>query len=132
MQFENFGPRRKCLLNQHFSLRIETQVEQLRLVLDRVQSMLDEHPAIEAGTSRIRVANFAGAAFELELWAFVKTCDWTEFTVIRQEVILKIAEIVEAAGTRFAAPTQLTYLSRDASLDAEKANDMVRHESWKA
>jgi MscS family membrane protein len=22
MQFENFGPRRKCLLNQHFSLRI--------------------------------------------------------------------------------------------------------------
>jgi MscS family membrane protein len=132
MQFENFGPRQKCLLNQHFSLRIETQVEQLRLVLDRVQSMLDEHPAVEAETSRIRVANFSGAAFELELWAFAKTSDWKEFTVIRQEVILKIAEIVEAAGTRFAAPTQLTYLSRDASFDAEKANDMVRHESWNA
>ena len=42
MQFENFGPRRKCLINQHFSLRIETQVEQLRLVLDRVQKMLEE------------------------------------------------------------------------------------------
>lgn len=125
MQFENFGPRRKCLLNQHFSLRIETQVEQLRFVLDRVQSMLDQQPAIETGTSRIRVANFAGAAFELELWAFVKTSDWTEFTVVRQDVILKIAEIVEAAGTRFAAPTQLTYLSRDAGLDAEKGNDIV-------
>jgi MscS family membrane protein len=132
MQFENFGPRQKCLLNQHFSLRIETQVEQLRLVLDRVQSMLDEHPAIETGTSRISVTNFAGAAFELELSAFAKTSDWKEFTIIRQEVILKIAEIVEAAGTRFAAPTQLTYLSRDARIDAEKANDMVRHESWKA
>jgi MscS family membrane protein len=132
MQFENFGPRQKCLLNQHFSLRIETRVEQLRLVLDRMQSMLDEHPGVEAETSRIRVANFAGAAFELELWAFAKTSDWKEFTVIRQEVILKIAEIVEAAGTRFAAPTQLTYLSRDVSLDAERANDMVRHEWWKA
>jgi MscS family membrane protein len=127
MQFENFGSRRKCLLNQHFSLRIETQVKQLRLVLDRVQSMLDEHAAIEAGTSRIRVANFAGAAFELELSAFVKTCDWTEFTVIRQDLILKIAEIVEAAGTRFAAPTQLTYLSRDTSLEAEKESGIVRH-----
>jgi MscS family membrane protein len=132
MQFENFGPRRKCLLNQRFSLRIETQVEQLRTVLDRVQSMLDEHPAIETGTSRIRVANFAGAAFELELWAFVKTCDWTEFTVIRQEVILKIAEIVEAAGTRLAAPTQLTYLSGDADFDVRKTNDMARHEPWNA
>jgi MscS family membrane protein len=132
MQFENFGPRRKCLLNQRFSLRIETQAEQLRTVLDRVQSMLDEHPAIETGTSRIRVADFAGAAFELELWAFVTTCDWTEFTVIRQEVILNIAEIVEAAGTRFAAPTQLTYLSRDAGVDTEKTNEIAHHESWNA
>ena len=41
MQFENFGPRQKCLLNQHFSLRMETQVEQLRFVLDRMQSMLN-------------------------------------------------------------------------------------------
>jgi MscS family membrane protein len=118
MQFENFGPRRKCLLNQHFSLRIETQVEQLRFVLDRVQSMLDQQPAIEAGTSRIRVADFAGSAFELELWAFVQTADWGVFTVVRQDVILKIAEIVEAAGTRLAAPTQLTYLARDTGVDA--------------
>jgi MscS family membrane protein len=127
MQFENFGPRRKCLLNQRFSLRIETQVEQLRFVLDRLQNMLDQQPAIETGTSRIRVANFAGAAFELELWAYVKTGDWAEFTVIRQDVILKIAEIVEAAGTRFAAPTQLTNLSADASVNVERADDIVHH-----
>jgi MscS family membrane protein len=125
MQFENFGPRRKCLINQHFSLRIETKVEQLRFVLDRVQSMLNQQPTIDTG-SRLRVANFAGAAFELELWAYVKTSDWAEFTAIRQDVILKIAEIVEAAGTRFAAPTRLTYLSKDAGLDSEKANSIVR------
>jgi MscS family membrane protein len=123
MQFENFGPRRKCLLNQHFSLRIETQVEQLRFVLDRVQGMLDQHPEIETGTSRIRVADFAGAAFELELWAFVKTADWGAFTVVRQDVILKIAEIVEAAGARLAAPTQLTYLAGDTAVGPGKRGD---------
>jgi MscS family membrane protein len=127
MQFENLTSRHKLLINQKLSLRIETQVEQLRFVLDRVQSMLDEHPAIESGTSRIRVADFAGAAFELELFAYGKTGDWAEFTAIRQDVILKIAEIVEAAGTRFAAPTRLTYLSTDAGVDAEKANGVVRH-----
>jgi MscS family membrane protein len=89
MQSENFGPRRKCLINQHFTLRIETRVEQLRLMLDRVQSMLDQQPAIETGSSRIRVANFAGAAFELKLWAYAATADWAAFTVIRQDVILK-------------------------------------------
>ena len=83
--------RRKLLINQTFSLRIETPVEQLRFVLDRVQSMLDEHPAIEVGTSRIRVDSFAGAAFELELFAYGKTGDWADFTAIRQDVLLKIA-----------------------------------------
>jgi MscS family membrane protein len=119
MQFENMRARPKLLIDQNFSLRIETTVAQLRSVLDRVQSMLDEHPSIESGTSRIRVNDFAGAAFELELFAYAKTGDWTEFTAIRQDVILKIAGIVEAAGTRLAAPTRLTYLSRDAGFDSE-------------
>jgi MscS family membrane protein len=126
MQFENMMNRRKLLLHQNFSLRIETQVEQLRFVLDRVQSMLDKHPEIESGSSRIRVSGFAGASFDLELFAYGKTGDAAEFTAIRQDVILKIVDIVEAAGTGFAAPTQLMYMSRDTGIDAEKANGIVR------
>jgi MscS family membrane protein len=119
MQFENMKTRPKLLINQKFSLRIETPVEQLRCVLNNVQSMLDEHPSIESG-SRIRVNAFGGAAFELELFAYVKTNDWPQFTEIRQNVVMKIAEIVEAAGARFAAPTSLTYISRDGETTEEK------------
>jgi MscS family membrane protein len=126
MQFRNMTCRSKLLINQKFSLRIETRPEQLRFVLDRVQSMLDQHSAIETGTSRVRVTNFIGAAFEVELFAYGKTSDWTQFTAVRQDVILKMAEIVEASGTRFAAPTQLTYLSTDIDIDTEKAKDIVR------
>ena len=127
MQFQNMARRGKLLINQTFALRIETEVDQLRFVLDRVQRMLDQHPSIESGTSRVRVTNFAGAAFALELFAYGKTGDWAQFTAIRQDVILKIAEIVEASGTRFAAPTQLAYLCRDTGVDAQKASDVVRH-----
>ncbi len=123
MQFQNMKKRPKLLLNQNFSLRIETTVEQLRSVLDRVQSMLNEHPMIESRTSRLRVSAIAGAAFEFELWAYGKTGDWTEFTAIRQDVLLKIAEIVETAGTRFAGPTQLTYLAGDMTIEPAKGND---------
>jgi len=126
MQFENMKSRPKLLISQNFSLRIETQVEQLRFVLDGVQRMLDEDPAIESGSSRLRVTNFASGAFELELFAFVKTGDFGEFTGIRQEILLKIAGIVEAAGTRFAAPTRLTYQSKDLGVDTDKANDIAR------
>ncbi len=124
MQFQNLKARPKLLIDSTFSLRIESTVEQLRSVLDRVQSMLDAHPSIESGSSRIRVNDFAGAAFELELFAYGKTGDWAEFTAIRQDVILRIAEIVEAAGTRFAGRTQMTYLSTEAGVNVERANVM--------
>ena len=55
-----------------------------------------------------------------------KTVDWAQFTAVRQDVTLKIAEIVEAAGTRFAAPTRLTYVATNAGVDAEKASGIVR------
>ncbi len=126
MQFENLKARPKLLINQTFSLRIETQLEQLRFVLDGVQTMLNHEPAIEAGTSRVRVISFAGAAFELELFAYGMTSDWSELTAIRQDVILKIAGIVEAAGTRFAAPTRLNYQATDLCVDPDKASDVVR------
>ena len=127
MQFENMKARPKLLISQNFSLRIETRVEQLRFVLDSVQAVFDEDPAIEPGTSRVRITNFEGAAFQFELFAYGKTGDWKELTAIRQEILLKIAAIVEAAGTGFAGPTRLTYQSKDPALDPEKVNDIVRH-----
>jgi MscS family membrane protein len=122
MQFQNMAHRNKLLIDQTFSLRIETKAEQLRFVLDRVQIMLDQHPAIEPGTSRVRVTSFVGAAFELELFAYGKTDDWKQFTLIRQDVILKIADIVEASGARLAPPTRLHYQSSDVGINANEAN----------
>jgi MscS family membrane protein len=127
MQFENMKVRPKLLISQNFFLRIETRIEQLRFVLESVQKVLDDDPAIESGTSRVRVTNFEGAAFQLELFAYGKTSDWTQLTAIRQEILFKIVGIVEAAGTGFAAHTQLTYQSKDPGLDPEKVNDLLRH-----
>ena len=45
---------------------------------------------------------------------------WVQFTAIRQEVILKLADIVDAVGAQFAGPTQLTYLAGDAAVESVK------------
>jgi len=125
MQFQNMARRSKLLLSQTFSLRIETRSDQLRVVLDRIEGLLNHHPSVEGKTCRVRVASFSGAAFQLELFAFIKTGDMAEFTLIRQELILKIAEIVETSGSGFAGPTQLAYVSVDKGLETEKAADSV-------
>jgi len=61
----------------------------------------------------------------MELWAYIKIGDWAQFTGIRQDVILKIVEIIEASGTRLAAPTRLTYVSNDGG---DRSAAMARRE----
>ena len=83
--------------------------------------MLYEHPKVESESARIRFANFDSSALNLEMFSYVLTKDVSEFTAIREDLLLRIMEIVEKSGSGFAFPSQTLYLSRDSGLDREKA-----------
>lgn len=43
-----------------------------------------------------------------------------EFLAIQEDVLLRIEDIIKAAGSGFAFPSQTAYLARDASLDDKR------------
>ena len=45
--------------------------------------------------------------------AWFQTRDWSEFQLIRQEVLLQFMRVVEAAGTAFAFPTRTIHVAGD-------------------
>ena len=48
---------------------------------------------------------------------------------VQEDILLRVAEIVERAGTHFAFPSSTVYLGRDAGLDKERqsgAEEQVR------
>jgi MscS family membrane protein len=111
---ENFSTRGKILVQTRLRLRYETTAAQLRSVLERVRALLEDHPEIEAKTSRIRLVDFGAQAVELELFAYVGTADFNRFLAVREDLLLRVAEIVEAAGTTFAHPTEFLFLEQQA------------------
>jgi MscS family membrane protein len=106
---ENFATRNTILLQSTVRLRYGTTVEQLRRILADIRALLDDHPGLEAGTSRIRLVDFGREAIELELFAYVLTADGPEFLAAREDLLLQVAAIVERAGSGFAQPAQFTY-----------------------
>lgn len=110
VQFENLASRTKLLIQNTFSIRIETPVEKLQAMLDSIQQMLDQLSYVERGTSRVRVVRFAGAATEIELFAYIRTSDWVQFTGLRQNVMIKVLELVEAKGIKLTGTTQRSYV----------------------
>jgi MscS family membrane protein len=58
----------------------------------------------------------------LEISSYVLTRDAVEFAAIREDLLLRIMDIVEKSGSGFAFPSQTVYFSRDSGLDKEKAS----------
>jgi MscS family membrane protein len=132
MNVENLTRRDKILFNPTLDLRCETSPDQLRCVLAEVRRMLYEHPKIESESARIRFASFASSALKLEIFSYVLTRDFAEFTAIREDLLLRIMEIVEKSGTGFAFPSQTLYLSRDPGLDKERSQAAERQvQQWR-
>jgi MscS family membrane protein len=122
MNVENLTRRDKILFNPALGIRCESSADQLRYLLAEVRRMLYEHPKVESDTARIRFASFDASALSLEIFSYVLTRDWAEFTAIREDLLLRIMDIVEKSGSGFAFPSQTVYFSRDSGIDKEKAS----------
>ena len=121
MNIENFTRRDKILFNPALGIRCETSADQLRYLLAEIRRMLYEHPKVESDSASIRFANFDSSALRLEIFSYILSRDATEFAAIREDLLLRIMDIVSKSGTGFASPSQTVYFSRDSGLDPEKA-----------
>ncbi len=109
MQLENFAPRDRFLLTTTLGLRYETTPDQLRWVLIELKRLLLAHPKIDPDPARVRFVGFGASTLDVEIWTYVRTADVNEFHAIREDVYLRIMDVVAASGTTFAFPSQTNY-----------------------
>ena len=119
----NFARRRRRLYETTLGLRYETSPEQLRYVMARLREMLHGHPKVSPDKLHVRFQGFGAYSLDLKVFAYIRTRDWLTFRAIREDINLRIIDIIEQAGTGFAFPSHTAYLGRDSGLDAERGSD---------
>ncbi len=120
MSIENFSRRDKILFNPALAIRYDTSGDQLRYLLAEIRRLLYQHPKVEPETASIRFANFDSSALRLEIFSYVLTQDANEFAAVREDLLLRIMEIIDRSGTGLALQSQTLYLGRDAGPDQER------------
>ncbi len=129
----NFARRDRILLLTTIRLRYETTSEQLRFVLAKLRSMLLAHPKLTEDPARVRFVKYGEYSKDVEIFVYADTSDWNEFLAIQEDVLLRVEDIVEGAGTGFAVPSQRNYLSRDRVLDPERSQAAEAEvEAWRS
>ena len=59
--------------------------------------------------------------WDVEVFAYIRTNVWLEFVAIREDLGLRMMDVVSESGTEFALPSQTTYFKRDAGMDDTRA-----------
>jgi MscS family membrane protein len=132
MQLINWAKCDRMLINTTIGLRYETEDDQLRYVLVKFREMLHAHPKIHSESVRVRFAGFGQSSLDIGVRIYALTRDFNEYHAIREDVLLRMSEIVKASGSSFAFPSQTLYMGRDDGLDNERGETAAREvESWR-
>jgi MscS family membrane protein len=123
MNIENYSVRDKFWFHHTIGLRYETSADQLRYVLAEVRTMLREHSMVDPEDARIRFIGLGSSSLDLEIFAYIKAAEVTEFLAIQEDLLLRIMDIVTKSGTGIAFPSRTTYVARDERLDPQKAGE---------
>ncbi len=97
----------------------------LATIVDQVKDMLLKHPEIDTKqTMIVNFNSFAASSIDFFVYTFTKTTDWVKFHAIKQDVLLKIMEIIEKQGAEIAFPTSTLHVQSMPSMipETEKKN----------
>ena len=109
LSLENFSLRDKTLFNHRIHLGYETSADRLRAVTDGIRAMLSGDPKVEGQTARVSVTAFRDLSIEVEVFAYILETADAAFHAAQEELLLRIMDIVEANGAKFAFPPPLSY-----------------------
>ena len=126
INLENFSRRDKILFKMNLALRPESKADHVRFVLLEIRKLLYSHPKVETKTVRVRLTDIAGPSLTVEVLSYVLTQDFNEFAAVREDLLLRMLDIVEDSGSSLALPAQTLYLSRDGGLEKGKTENAVK------
>jgi MscS family membrane protein len=126
LEIVNFTRRDRMLMTTTLGLRYETTPDQLRYVLTRLRELFVAHPRVSPDPARARFIGFGESSLNIEVFIYILSEDYNEFLGIAEDLNLRIMDIVAAAGSSFAFPSQTLYVEPGTGLDGERTEKAER------
>ncbi|MGC3872949.1 mechanosensitive ion channel family protein [Halomonas sp. GXIMD04776] len=102
-------------------LRYE-DVDQVEGIVSSIRSLLEEHESIDQDNFMlVNFESFGAYSLDIVIYAYTRTTDWAEHLDIKQDILLRIASIVDEAGADIAMPTRTLHLADPLTLERGEA-----------
>jgi MscS family membrane protein len=113
---ENFSRRGVRRIKMRIGLTYNTNEKQITKIVKELKYMLHNHESIsQKETLIVNFESFGDSGLNIFIYTFTSTSNWLKYLDIREDVHLKIMNIVESNGSGFAFPSQSIYIEQMAN-----------------
>lgn len=121
MRLENLTLRDKMSFHTLIGLRYETSATQLRFILSELRKLFAAHPRIlQDRMTRVRFISLGEYSLDIEVFCHIATARWYEYLAVKEDILLRVIELVEECGSGFAFPSRTVYQQPSSDLDQQK------------
>ncbi len=93
----------------------------MRVITEDVKKMLDEHDDIDHNQIvMVNFDEFAASSLNFFIYCLTKTTVWAEYHAVKQDVMLKIIDIIDAHGAECAFPTRTLHVPDSLIMNSEQ------------
>lgn len=95
-------------------LTYDTPSDRMREAVLRIEKLLKSHPEVsQESTMLVRFNEISEESLDIMVYYFTATTVWADYLRIREDVNLKIIEIIESLGLHMAFPTRTVHVTTD-------------------
>ena len=107
---ENHSLMPKRRIKFTLGVTYESTVTQVSSLVQRIEEYLKGNPDIDQEFMLVKFTDFNSSSLDLFIYCFTATTDWTKHLSVKQDVNLRMMELVEEMGMSIAFPTQTVHL----------------------
>ncbi|PSF06134.1 mechanosensitive ion channel protein MscS [Marinobacter fuscus] len=105
-------------------------VHSMRRIVDDVRAMLEQHDEIDTDqTLIVNFLKFNASTLDIMVYTFTKTTQWVKYHGIKEDVLLKISDIIESHGAEVAFPTHTVHLPDGVRVSSSEAVEEAPEQS---
>ncbi|MCL6575240.1 MAG: mechanosensitive ion channel family protein [Kyrpidia sp.] len=105
----NWARMGKRQVSFHLGLSYRTPRKKLEQCVKEIRALLHEHPETHNETILVNFDQFGASSLDIFVYYFTTTTVWSEYLQVKEEINLKIMEILERHGVEIAFPSQSVY-----------------------
>jgi len=110
-EVDNFTERTIRRVNFNIGLRYDTEIEAMKLIIAEIKSYIDNHTNTTEDCT-VKFAEFGSSSLNIMVLYFIDGNDFKLFVDVREEINVRIMEIVKAHGCDFAFPSTSVYMEK--------------------